>query len=273
MLEVFCCPCLWIPAMRRAREEEDPASSASTRNAIQRQGGLDNPFFTSNQGGQQITIAALDETRHGHQRRSRSQTRGKQFHLGALIELACQADRKTTQRHVDGLSVESQGAEVHNLYHLYAILSLAHQADNARASQHYKEWSRLVSSEASTSRGRSDFYGLPTYEQAVALSHEADNIVDVNVLTDNTTGPYTGQVNASFPVNITIPTYEELMGSNSNANRLSETVPETRVNISEENENMPVAQEQEQSRAHMDDNEPLPAYNEICNGTDENSAQ
>ena len=198
--------------------------SRSSRSTSERRAGgsgSDNPLFTSTESGQHIAIPMGNETvnqdhHRGTRDGSRGQTRGKQYHLGSLIELACQGDRKTTQRHVDGLSVDGQGAEVHNLYHLYAILSLAHQTDNARASSHYKEWSRLVSCEASTSRHRSDFYGLPTYDEAVALSHAANDISDVNVSSDRRTEPHTGYIppdhDANIPPNITIPTYEELMG-------------------------------------------------------------
>ena len=225
MLEMFCCPCLWISAFVASRRTQNHGDgSRSLRNTSQRRArgtGSDNPLFTSTESGQHIAIPLGNETvnqdnHRGTRDRSTGQTRGKQYHLGSLIELACQGDRKTTQRHVDGLSVDGQGAEVHNLYHLYAILSLAHQTDNARASGHYKEWSRLVSSEASTSRHRSDFYGLPTYDEAVALSHVANDISDVNISNDRRTEPYTGYVppdhDTTVPTNITIPTYEELMG-------------------------------------------------------------
>ena len=225
MLEMFCCPCLWISAFVTSRRTQSHGNGSrsvtitSQRHA--RRSGSANPLFTSTESGQHIAIPMgneiLSQGRPGGTRDgSTEQIRGKQYHLGSLIELACQDDRKTTQRHVDGLSVDGQGAEVHNLYHLYAILSLAHQADNTTASRHYKEWSRLVSSEASTSRGRSDFYGLPTYDQAVALSHAANDIADVNILGDCRTEPYTGYTppdhDTSVPMNITIPTYEELMG-------------------------------------------------------------
>ena len=240
MLEMFCCPCLWISAFVTSRRTQSHGNGSrsvtitSQRHA--RRSGSANPLFTSTESGQHIAIPMgneiLSQRRPGGTRDgSTEQIRGKQYHLGSLIELACQGDRKTTQKHVDGLSVDGlsvdglsvdglsvdgQGAEVHNLYHLYAILSLAHQADNTTASRHYKEWSRLVSSEASTSRGRSDFYGLPTYDQAVALSHAANDIADVNILGDCRTEPYTGYTppdhDTSVPMNITIPRYEELMG-------------------------------------------------------------
>ena len=297
MLEVFCCPCLWIHAMvRGCRERNENPTSGSTNRSHQRQSrGTDNPLFTSSESGQHITIPTVNDMQgQGHHTRSRSQTRGKQYHLGALIELACIADRKTTQRHVDGLSVDGQGAEVHNLYHLYAVLSLAHQANNAKASQHYKEWSRLVSSGASTSRGRSDFYGLPTYEQAVALSHETNNMVDVNVLASNDSrrGSHAyipPRYESDIPVNITIPTYEELMGINTGTvntpdsqtidiNNGTDNEPDNQTNRTDDPpEEMHVNVDRNEElgsdvESHVPTAVTLPTNNDVCNESQDNSA-
>ncbi len=191
------------------QEPDSRASSAA--------GGIDNQAMTQDRATP-TSSQGQGQTGQGQGRQG-----GKQYHLRALIELACEADRKTTQRHVDGMSVETGvGTEVHNLYHLYAILSLAHQADHGKANQHYRQWSRLVnpgqssSHRSSTHRhqsartNRSEFPYLPTYEQSIAMSFESSHFMDAGLLRQLEAGNSTAPNQNTLP---RVPSYDEVMAA------------------------------------------------------------